>query len=465
MADFGIKPDLPLGAVPQKRTSISDLLGTATKAMEFSRLSELYPELIKKTTAEAASAQTGADKAAMGLNLDRAQTITNGQVSLMFNPLVVAAAQGKPVDKNKLLQVVTDNARVQSQNAGIDWETQGKALAAPYIERAMNNPAELQGYIKERMFAGLDQVTRAQMMTPSPISGLPAPATFAAAEGVARPLSIQGQAPSPSPQAAPRGVTPEDMTAPIAPQALPPQVPQAAAAPRDAGYPLRFPPRPTGDIRPFAPGEQEAAQAGNTYLNNIQSAQNEVPKALRNVSEVIRGAEELEKKINFQTGKPADVERAVRTFFGDDQYKQLSKDIANAQIALMRSTGGDLSTDAGKALVARATGDETYPPKVLISIARRLNGELTKADMEARGAQRAATLFGNANLPAFQQAWNDNSQDLRMFEAIAITKNIKDADKQKSALDKILPTTAEELAAFQQQYRNIKRLSETGTLR
>jgi hypothetical protein len=67
MADFGIKPDLPLQAVPQKRTSISDLLGTATKAMEFSRLSELYPELIKKTRAEAASAETGAAKAAMGL--------------------------------------------------------------------------------------------------------------------------------------------------------------------------------------------------------------------------------------------------------------------------------------------------------------------------------------------------------------------------------------------------------------
>ena len=470
MADFGIKPDIALGVKTPAPPSVSELLGTATKAMEYSRLSELYPELIKKTTAEAKSAQVGAEKAGMGLNMEKAQAITNGQVSMMFNPLVVAAAQGKPVDRNALVAAITENAKVQAKNAGIDWESQGKELAAPYIARAQNDPASLQGYFKERMIAGLDQATRASMMTPSPISGLPAPATFAPAEGVARPLGIQGQAPTPqaapagqpqaAPQAAPRaGVTSEMMTAPT-PQKGAPQ-----AARQGAGFPIRFPVRPAGDIRPMAPGEAEAAQAGVTYLNNIQAAQNEVPKAMRNVSEVIRGAEELEKTINFQTGKPADIERAVRTFFGNDQYKQLSKDIANAQIALMRSTGGDLTTDAGKALVARATGDETYPPAVLISIARRLNGELTKADMEARGAQRAATKFGNANLQGFQQAWNDNSQDLRVFEAIAITKNIKDPKKQKSALDKILPATADELADFQQKYRNIKSLSETGTLR
>jgi hypothetical protein len=252
------------------------------------------------------------------------------------------------------------------------------------------------------------------------------------------------------------------MTAPIQPAPAAPMATPAQAV--DPGFPVRFPVRRAGDIRPFAPGEQEAQVAGTTYLNNMMTAQGEVPKAIRNVSEVIKGAEELAKTVNFQTGKPADIERAVRTFFGEEQYKQLSKDIANAQIALMRSTGGDLTTDAGKALVARATGDETYPPQVLLSIASRLNGELTKVDMEAKGAQKAATLFGNSNLPAFQQAWNENS-DLRVFEAISIVKNIKDPQKQKSALDKILPTNADDLTDFQQKYRNIKKLTETGTLR
>jgi hypothetical protein len=462
MADFGIKPDLPLQAVPQKRSNISELLGTATKAMEFSRLSELYPELIKKTTAEAKSAETGAKKSEMGLNLEKAQILTNGQVSLLFHPLVVAAAQGKPVDKNALLAEVTENAKIQSQNAGIDWETQGKQLAAPYITRAMNDPASLQGYIKQRMFAGLDQATRANMMTPQPVAGLPSPALMSPAEGVARPLRLE-EAVGAQQAAAPRGVTPADMTAPIAPapQAAPMAAPAQAV---DPGFQVRFPVRRAGDIRPFAPGEQEAQVAGTTYLNNMMTAQGEVPKAIRNVSEVIRGAEELAKKINFETGKPAEIEQAVLKFFGEEQYQQLSKDIANARIALLRSTGGDLTTDAGKDLIAKATGDETYSPKVLISIARRLNGELTKVDMEAKGAQKAATLFGNANLPAFQQAWNENA-DLRVFEAISIVKNIKDPQKQKSALDKILPTNADELVDFQNKYRNIKKLTETGTLR
>ena len=67
MADFGIKPDIALGVKSPQPQSLGDLLGTATKAMEYSRLSELYPELIKKTTAEAASAKPAQKKQRWGL--------------------------------------------------------------------------------------------------------------------------------------------------------------------------------------------------------------------------------------------------------------------------------------------------------------------------------------------------------------------------------------------------------------
>jgi hypothetical protein len=343
-------------------------------------------------------------------------------------------------------------------------EAQVEAILSPITATAAHNPQALPQMITNVIQSQLGAQGQQGLQTPELTTQAGAPAAFRRGPGTLTPVPTLGAQQPPAP--APQGVTPEMMTAPIAPQAaqttVPVPRPQSVAT--DPGYPLRFPPRPIGDIRPPAAGEEAAATAGNAYLTNMMTAQGEVPKAIRNVSEVIRGAEELSKTVNFQTGKPADIERAVRTFFGEDQYKQLSKDIANAQIALMRSTGGDLTTDAGKALVARATGDETYPPQVLLSIARRLNGELTKVDMEARGAQRAATLFGNANLPAFQQAWNSNA-DLRVFEAISIVNNLKDPQKQKSALDKILPTNAEELADFQQKYRNIKKLTETGTLR
>jgi hypothetical protein len=361
-------------------------------------------------------------------------------------------------DPQKAVEVMLEIRR-KAISSGVP-EAQVEAILSPISATAAHNAQALPQMITNVIQSQLGAQGQQGLQTPELTTQAGAPAAFRRGPGTLTPVPIQGAPQSVAP--APQGVTPDMMTAPITPPAASLAAPQAV--PTDPGYPLRFPPRPIGDIRPPAAGEEAAATSGNAYLTNMMTAQGEVPKAIRNVSEVIKGAEELEKTVNFQTGKPADIERAVRTFFGEDQYKQLSKDIANAQIALMRSTGGDLTTDAGKALVARATGDETYPPQVLLSIARRLNGELTKVDMEARGAQRAATLFGNANLPAFQQAWNSNA-DLRVFEAISIVNNIRDSKKQKSALDKILPTNAEELADFQQKYRNIKKLTETGTLR
>ena len=92
MADFGIKPDIALGVKGPQQQSLSALLGTATKAMEFSRLSELYPELIKKTKAEAAGAETTAAKGSLDYNLGLANTIAAGQTSMITNPLIVKAA-------------------------------------------------------------------------------------------------------------------------------------------------------------------------------------------------------------------------------------------------------------------------------------------------------------------------------------------------------------------------------------
>ena len=453
-----IDPTIPLGVKPQAGMTLPQMLDLARGAQAFQQAQQVFPEQAEQARIATRTAQTQEQQAMLSLSQNQNNALMGLVGGFRNDPRISSGNSDAALS-------ALDEIKAKAVAAGIP-RSRVEQIATTATTIAINNPKALPQYFDNVIQAQAGAASQLGLQTPELTTQAGAPAAFRRGSGTLTPVPIQGApqaAPTATPQAAPagqppavpRGVTPSDMTAPIRQQ----------AAPQGAGFPIRFPVRPAGDIRPIAPGEAEAAQAGVTYLNNIQAAQNEVPKAMRNVSEVIRGAEELEKTINFQTGKPADIERAVRTFFGNDQYKQLSKYIANAQIALMRSTGGDLTTDAGKALVARATGDETYPPAVLISIARRLNGELTKADMEARGAQRAATKFGNANLQGFQQAWNDNSQDLRVFEAIAITKNIKDPKKQKSALDKILPATADELSDFQQKYRNIKSLSETGTLR
>ncbi len=47
-----IKPEISLGVKGPQVMTLGDLAGTATKLVEFQRLSELYPELIKKTQQE-----------------------------------------------------------------------------------------------------------------------------------------------------------------------------------------------------------------------------------------------------------------------------------------------------------------------------------------------------------------------------------------------------------------------------
>jgi hypothetical protein len=462
MADFGIKPDIALGVKSPQPQSLGDLLGTATKAMEYSRLSELYPELIKKTTAEAASAKTGAEKAAMGLNLDRTQTITNGQVSLMFNPLVVGAARGEPVDKDKLLQIVTDNARVQSQNAGIDWETQGKQLAAPYITRAINNPAELQGYIKERMIAGLDQATRAEQLTPKIVTqGLPKPGLYAPAEGVVRELPTTDQEPQgkqPLANQLPAGQPPAGVSSQRD------KIARGLTQPTGPGYPLSFRPRPPeGSMRPVTEPEQAAIDEGRKFRETAAEFSDQGPGVIDRVDRVLQTVAQIESNRDFKAGKLGELEAQYRQLIGEQEYKLLQKELADLVIQTNQVTGG--KTDAATALVASSVGDTNFPPGVLKNVVTKLRGDAYGAMMKAQGAQAFLNNgYGEANLRNYRDAWTKNA-DPRVFEAMAIFGSDRlSADEKKKAFEKIRPANLQSLGPFEQKYLNIESLRQTGAL-
>ena len=184
---------------------------------------------------------------------------------------------------------------------------------------------------------------------------------------------------------------------------------------------------------------------------------------MRNVDAVLSSIKEIEKDRRFTTGPLEARERYIRQFLGDERFTQLSKDIANVELAVLQASGGSMATDAGKSLVAKANGDETYPPSVLLSVAKRLAGDLTRLDMEAQGAQKFAQQFGDSNLPAYRQAWAANA-DQKIFEAMFINKNERDPKRRQESLDKILPKSREELADFLTKYENIQRLTKTGRL-
>ena len=470
-----IKPEISLGVKGPQAMSLSDLVGTATKTMEFQRLSELYPELIKKTQTEVAVGE-------LGLAERRLAGITSSMTALINNPLVVQAEENPgSVDPQKLLSFVTQNGMNQAKALGIP-DDRAKVLLAPYLELATKNPGALRQFAKERLIAGLDTSARVNVLGGTEAIGA---------------LKVL-----PTPPVGPRGVTGRDMTAPIpkageAPSAVAPTAPPAAgpaapsaagpavspvappsAAPTagqaappavsgrtsDPGFALPYPAPIPGVPQAGGPSMQADLNAGQLYRTNLAKGQSAVPLARRNVEAVMEGIKELEKDRRFTTAAPAEAERKIREFFGDERFKQLSKDIANVEIAVIGASGQSLSTDAGKSLVAKANGDETYPPSVLISVARRLVGDLTRLDMESQAVQKFAQQYGDANLPAFRQAWAANS-DQRIFEALAINKNERDPRRRQEALNKLLPTSKEELNEFLTKYENIQRLTQTGRLK
>jgi hypothetical protein len=462
MADFGIRPDLPLQAVPQKRMSISDLLGTATKAMEFSRLSELYPELIKKTTAEAAAAKTGAEKAAVGFSLDKAAVIANGQISMMYNPLIVEAAKGNKVDPNALVELVVNNAKMQSENAGIDWETQGKKLTEPYLKMAMENPAKLQSFYKERMLTGMDQAERALQLTPKIVTeGLPKPGLFAPAEGVVRELPTTDQEPQgeqPLANQLPAGQLPAGVLSQRD------KIAQGLTQPTGPGYPLSFRPRPLeGSMRPVTEPEQAAIDEGRKFRETAAEFSDQAPAAIDRVDRVLQTISKIESSREFKAGKAGELEAQLRQMFGEAEYKLLQKEIADLVIQTNQVTGG--KTDAAAALVSESVGNTSFPPGVLKNVVTKLRGDAYGAMMKAQGAQAFINNgYGEANLRNYRDAWTKNA-DPRVFEAMAIFDSDRlSADEKKKAFEKIRPANLQSLGPFEQKYLNIESLRQTGAL-
>jgi len=227
---------------------------------------------------------------------------------------------------------------------------------------------------------------------------------------------------------------------------------------------LRYPVRQPG--QPFLPvqGEEADRAAGQKYVGDLVSMQPAMTTARRSIEEVIDKANKIQKESIFQAGAAGSMERNVRGFFGSEDYKQLSKDLANVQIGMIQSKGGSLDTVSGQALARHANGDETYPPNVLKSIARRSYADVLATELEGRAAANFAQNFGDANHNAFKQTWSKNA-DSRIFEIMALPKLIQDkAERVKVANEILKNATPKEREEFNRKYQNILRLEQTGSL-
>jgi hypothetical protein len=245
------------------------------------------------------------------------------------------------------------------------------------------------------------------------------------------------------------------------PQGLQPQQ-GAAGSEVGPGVRLPFPVRRTDQPYTTMPTEEKDQAAGFEYRNNLVTAQTNLAQGRRNVEEVIQQAKKIGDQLFFEKGGLAgQAEQKIRMAIGSDQYDMLTKDLANMAITNAKAMGSVGGTVAGLDMAAVANGTIKVPPDVLVKIASRVQADQRNLDMQASGAQQFGQKFGDNNMKAYQQAWNANARDTKIFEAMNMLETETDPNKLQSKFKELFPSEKKRKTILK-QYRNLKSMAATG---
>jgi len=369
--------------------------------------------------------------------------------------------KGSPSEVLRVLKDAENEVKLLTKSDP-EHELKTEARFAPLKNLVVSGKhANVEQALKNIIQSGVTPTTQQSLQTKQLTTVGGAPAVFNALTGTAEPLTIneqpQGQPqgmPQGFPQGAPQG-------GPLPPgMALPQGMPQGVTPTQMS---LPYPVRKAGDIRPLAPNEIVDTEKGAAYRNNLTTRQTDLSTSRRNLDEVLKAATQIEKEDFFSSGVLGAVTRTLKGLAGDPKYKQLSKDLANVQIANIQAQGGSMDTVAGQQLQKMANGDETYPPEILKNIARRTYADIQNLDMQATGAAKFAQKYGDNNLNAFKRLWSQNA-DSKVFEAMTIFENVKDKTERSKAINELLGSNPQARQQFYNKYNNIKKLTETGEL-
>jgi hypothetical protein len=454
-------PDYGINAIagnpinlPSGMSKLNEILDYQGKNLELQKKTELQPYAIEAGKAEAKKAIVGAEKSQLDLANEKMDRIRQSQVANITDPIVAKAAEdpdfAKQPETIKHMKMLIDRQAQIAFDSGIDRKTIDQQIA-PYHQIVEQNPQQYRQFQISRMLSGLDTQTQAKMNQLTTVGGQPA--IFNPAQGSVTPAQFPNQAP--------------EQTSGVLAQTVSGGQPSGVTPSQMEMAPLKYRVRTAGQPYALDPTEVADRDAGNAYRNSLISNQTNLSTMRRNIDEVIKEATNLEKSQTFTAGKPGDIQRGLEVFFGTEtgqKYKQLSKDLANAQISAIKASGGNLETDAGKQLVRAANGDETFPPKVLINIARRTQADMTNLDMQATAAQKFATKFGDQNMNTFKQMWSANA-DSKIFELKNIYDDANLNEKEKNAArDKLLGNNPAILEKFKKKWTNIEKLEKYGSL-
>jgi len=413
---------------------LQDLVNLGRSSIALQKEKVLLPAQIEQAQAQSKSAVIQADTAKLDNAYKHITSIIQQQQTLLTKPDLTA-------------DDIIKTAREQGKRFGAPPEAIDQALAGMPKD---GNPSELRAFLATNLAKTLSSQAQLEKMYPGGVLPSQLPQSYqpsaATAEG--------GYAPTGT-QATPKGVSPEQMS-------------QGPKSDFSKPVALSYPVRQAGQAYTALPQEETERKIGTETKSALIARQADIPASRRSIDEVIKKAQELEKSATLPTsGVLGSAERNISTFLGTEQgirYKELSKDLANAQIANITASGGSLATDAGKQLVRMANGDETYPPKVLIEIARRTQADMLGLDSKATAIKKFADKFGDQNISAFNQMWAKNA-DPKIFQL----KNIFDdqnmsADEKAKARDALIGKDEKQIKIFNEKWNNIKKLEQTGSL-
>lgn len=408
-----------------KGMSLSDIVDLSRSSTALQKEKALLEPQIRAGKAAAETAETQASKSKLGLATDFADKMRQNQISLINDPLIVQAEQDPQfaaANKDKIAKLVERQAKAATE-MGLD-PTKAAELNAPYLEAVnQTNGQGLRQFLKTRMLAGLDTQAQASIQPNAYFQAAPTAQKETQNQSQAMPIEAHNQ--------------PEKM----------PYQPVIAGQPRSQ-----------------VPSEIKDTEEGQTYRSGLVNRQSLLTTDRRNIDEVIKTANELEKSYMPTSGIAGSAYRHLATWMGDPTYKQLGKDLANVQMANIKAQGGSLDTVAGQQLSKMANGDETYPPSVLMNIAARAKADMTNIDAQATAAQKFSQKFGDNNMKAFQQMWSKNA-DSKIFEVMNVAKDTNlDPKEKKKIVDHLLGNDPKERAIFNEKYQNILKLQQNGTL-
>ena len=495
-------------AQPQQRTSLADMVNAAQGIQNYQQAQQINPLALQEAQAKVQSAQQTAETGDINLNQlkqanqerltiqdmlqkDPNQFMTDGKFdgSKMIPVFSKLAPNYGPEYANRLLTMQDNQTKLEKSLNELDDQDSARLARFQYSQAAngVKNPNEytknLDNFKSVYKSPSMDKAIEAEKELVKNIKSPDQLQNYIKTTALNRlPVDEQKSLTAGSVQVTPSGQTVTTMpgtfgqtptaTVGVAGGLQQPEAPQGVqgsqmGAAFDHNAPTQLPHLVRRANQPYTPDPTEADDTakGSAFRQGLINAQSNLVTSKRNNQETLQTVDEIQNQLgDWSTGWTADVARKYGKFAGTDlgqKYTQLSKDIANQQLAAMNDA--QLKTDAGKHLAALASGDETYPPSVLRNIVRRNDAQLMGTDMQATAAQNFYRKYGDNNMAAFQQNWSKNAES-RLFEANSIVNSIQDPAQQKAELDKIIPKDPAQRKIFLEKWRNLKKLTATGEL-